>query len=293
MNTFRRSLWTVLALVLGLQSAALALDRAAIEKATGAKGTWNEAEKVFKVAVPRTDIHASVDGIKLTPALGLTSWAAFTDMGDHVMVMGDMTLLENQVTPVMDEALRQGLEVTALHNHFFWDKPKVFYMHIGGMGDEQKLAQAVGAVFASIRSTAKDRAPSLPRIDTSKLSIDASSLEQILGQKAETPKGACKFTFGRKVSMDGKEVGAAMGVNTWAAFAGRDDEALVDGDFAVTDAELQPVLKALRAAKIRIVAIHNHMTREEPRIVFLHYWGTGPARDLAQGLRSALDVLKR
>src|SRR3954451_1682418 len=129
------------------------LNTAAIERLTGLKGTLNEKQGVFKVNFPRKDIAAKVAGVKMIPDLGLTAWAAFTHAGEHTMVMGDIVLLENEVNPVMSAALESGLEVTALHNHFLWESPRVMFMHIGGMGDESRLAEAVGKVFAKIRET--------------------------------------------------------------------------------------------------------------------------------------------
>jgi hypothetical protein len=268
------------------------LDTALIERLTGAKGALDAKSGVFKVSVPRTDLQVRVGGVLLHPRSGLTSWAAFQPSGSGAMVMGDLVLLESQVNPVMSVALDSGLEVTALHNHFFGDEPKVMFMHIGGHGPEQDLAAAVGKVFRAARETppAAPRVKSDVEIDPARTSLDAAKAETILGSKGELKEGVLRFTFGKTTAMHGETVGAPMGVNTWAAFAGSDAQAMVDGDFAMEERELQAVLKALRKGGIDIVAIHNHMTGEEPRIVFLHYWGVGPADRLAQGLRSALDA---
>ena len=233
----------------------------------------------------------TVAGVKMTPPLGLTSWAAFQPMGTQTMVMGDMVLLEDQVNPVMSVALTNGLEVTALHNHFFWDTPKVMFMHIGGMGSTETLAGAVGKVFATIKETSGGKG-SVPHaeLDPAKTSLDPKPLEEILGTKGQMANGVYKVTIGRTTQMDGHQVGNTMGVNTWAAFVGSDDTAVVDGDFAMLESELQPVLKALRGAGIHIVAIHQHMTLESPRVMFLHYWGVGSTRALATGLKAALDT---
>jgi hypothetical protein len=265
------------------------LDTAAIERLTGVKGELNDKEGVFKVSVPRSDLDVTAAGVKMTPPLGLTSWAAFQKAGDHAMVMGDMVLLEDQVNPVMSVALDNGLAVTALHNHLFWDPPKVMFMHIGGTGDEAKLAGAVGKVFATIKDTSGGKGE-VPRAELSpaQTSLDPKAIEDVLGVKGQLANGVYKVTIGRTTKMDGHEVGNTMGVNTWAAFAGSDATAVVDGDFVMLEPEVQQVLKALRGAGIHIVAIHNHMIEESPRTVFLHYWGVGPTRDLAQGLKTAL-----
>jgi len=269
---------------------AQSLDTARIETLTGAKGALDEKEGVFKVSVPRTDLAVTAAGVRMTPPLGLTSWAAFKRAGDQAVVMGDLVLLEDQVNPVMSVALDQGLEVTALHNHFFWDTPKVMFMHIGGMGNEASLATAVGRVFARMSETAGGKGES-PRadLDPARTSLDPKKIEAILGAQGTLAGGVYKVVIGRTTRMHGHEMAAAMGVNTWAAFAGSDGQAVVDGDFAMLEPELQGVLKALRRAGISVVAIHHHMAGEEPRILFLHYWGLGRTEDLARGLRSALD----
>src|SRR5919205_50844 len=241
------------------------------------------------VARSRSGQAVTAAGVKMTPPLGLTSWAAFQPVGTQTMVMGDMVLLEDQVNPVMSVALSNGLEVTALHNHFFWETPRVMFMHIGGSGSTEALAGAVGKVFATIKETSGGKG-SIPHaeLDPAKTSLDPKPIEEILGTKGQMANGVYKVTIGRTTTMDGHEVGNTMGVNTWAAFVGSDDTAVVDGDFAMLEAELQPVLKALRGAGINIVAIHQHMAMESPRVMFLHYWGVGPTRALATGLKAAL-----
>ena len=264
-----------------------------IEELTGMKGKLNEKEGVFKVSFPRSDIEATAAGAKLTPPMGLTAWAAFKVMGDHTMVMGDMVMTEEQVNPVMSGALESGLEVTALHNHFLWDSPRIMFMHISGTGSPETLAAAVGKVFSKMKETSGGRGEKpYFEIDPSKTTLDPTKIEAVLGVKGELKDGVYKVTIGRTTSMNGHEMGNAMGVNTWAAFIGSDEKALVDGDFAMLESEVQPVLKALRSNGINIVAIHNHMTMESPRIVFLHYWGIGSSEELAKGLSAALKTQK-
>jgi hypothetical protein len=268
-------------------------DTAGIETLTGAKGAYDAKEGVFKVSLARGDINATAAGVRMTPPLGLTAWAAFTKAGNHTMVMGDIVLLEDQVNPVMSAALDNGLEVTALHNHFFWDSPKVMFMHIGGMGDDKVLAGAVGKVFARLKETAGGKGEILrAAIDPAKTTLSPAKIDALLAHKGDLKDGVYKVVIGRTTKMGGHTVGKQMGVNTWAAFAGSDDKAIVDGDFAMLESELQPVLKALRAGGIGVVAIHNHMTGESPRIMFLHYWGVGPTEALARTIKSALDKTK-
>jgi hypothetical protein len=274
------------------------LDQARIEQLTGAKGKLDEKAGVFKVSAPRSDLKVTSAGVHITPPMGLTSWAAFTKAsGGHTAVMGDIVLTEDQVNPVMSAALENGLEVTALHNHFFWDSPKVMFMHIGGMGDVDKLAAGVGAVFAKIKETSggKGEVPKTD-IDPAKSTLDPKKLDAVFagrGAPGDYKDGVYKVVIGRATKMGGHQMGKAMGVNTWAALAGSDDQAVVDGDFAMLEGELQPVLKTLRKDGINVVAIHQHMTGEQPRVLFLHYWGIGKAADLAGAVVAALKETKQ
>jgi hypothetical protein len=268
------------------------LDTAAIERQTGAKGLFDEKEGVFKVSAPRKDLSVTIAGVKMTPPMGLTSWAAFKPAGKDDMVMGDMVLTEDQVSPVMSAALDNGLEVTALHNHFIGDSPKIMFMHIGAMGQESQLATAVGKVFAAIKDTAGKSQSINADIDPARSSLDSAKLDSTLGLNGQYKDGVYKFVVGRTTMMRHFAIGNLMGVNTWGAFAGSDDRAIVDGDFAMHESELQPVLKTLRKAGINVVAIHQHMSGEQPRIMFLHYWGIAPANDLAKGLRDALNLTR-
>lgn len=263
-------------------------DTAAIERAAGAKGTWITPEAVFKVSLPRTDLLVTAEGVRLTPPMGLTSWASFRRGGGHALVMGDVVLTEDRVAPAMDAALSGGLDVTALHNHFSGDSPRVMFMHVAGAGDVTRLAESVGRVFAASRGAGAPAAS--VRIDPAESTLDREVLDRALGVRGDYANGVYKAVVGRDARMHGVTLGSAMGVNTWAAMAGSMDRAVVAGDVVMKEAELQPVLKALRKNGIRIVAIHNHMTGEEPRLVFLHYWGTGQAGSLAAGVRSALQL---
>lgn len=274
------------------ENAAAPLDTAKIEQLIGIKGKLDPAENVFKVSLPHSDLAVTVAGVKMTPPLGLTSWAAFRPAGNQVMVMGDMVLLEDQVDPVMSAALNYGIEVTALHNHFLWDTPKVMFMHIGGRDDPEKLAAGVGKVFAAIKETSGGKLGrvSQAEIDVTQTSLDPKVIETLIGVPAEKTGEVYKVTIGRTTRLDRYSAGKSMGVNTWAAFAGSDRNAVVDGDFAMLESELQGVLKALRGAGISITAIHNHMVGESPKVVFLHYWGSGSVSDLAKAIKAALDT---
>src|SRR5437867_759656 len=288
------------AILLGIISSAFAADlnTARIDELTGLKGKMNEKEGVYKITFPRSDVKVIVDGWTMPAFVGLGTWAAFTK-GAHTeaMVMGDTVLFEDEVNSAMSAALDNGLSVTALHNHFFFDQPKVFFMHIEGEGSVDKLAGAVKKVYdttKAIRGPNAKPAESFSAVGVASLpeknSITAAPLNEIFGMQGEAKDGMVKFTIGRPATMHGVKIDNAMGVNTWAAFAGSDDNAIVDGDFAVTEDELQPVLRSLLENKVNIVAIHQHMTHEEPRIMFFHYWGRGSAKDLANAVKGGFLI---
>jgi hypothetical protein len=296
MGKLLRQIWIHTALLgLAAHAAEFKLDTAKIEELTGLKGKLNSEEGVFKVTSPRNDIKVSVDNWQMPPFMGLTSWAAFkAGMKEEAMVMGDLVLFQDEVNPAMSAALDNGLAVTALHNHFFFDEPKVYFMHIASEGKVDQLARGVKAALDAARQVrsktpqpAKAFAGSIP----AQSAIAPEPLQQILNTKGESKDGMFKAVIGRTAKMPcGCDVSKEMGVNTWAAFAGTDSDAVVDGDFAVLEDELQPVLKSLRKGNINIVAIHHHMTHESPRYLFLHYWGKGKAAALAQTLARTLDA---
>lgn len=278
---------------------AFQLDTAKIDQLTGLKGILNDKEGAYKVTFPRADVRVAVAGWTMPPFMGLGTWASFTK-GIHTeaMVMGDTVVFEDEVAPAMTAAIDNGLQVTALHNHFFYDKPKVFFMHIEGDGSVEQLATAVRKVYDSIQNVRRRSANPAESFATAdgasplpdKNSVSAAPLNQIFGVQGEAKEGMVKYTFGRPAMMHGVELNNTMGVNTWAAFAGSDDNAVVDGDFVVTEDELQAVLKTLVAQKVNIVAIHQHMTHEQPRMMFFHYWGQGEAKALAQVIKGAFLI---
>jgi hypothetical protein len=277
------------------QTRSIGFNTKILEDIIGVKGTINTEERVFKVSFPRTDIPVTVDGWPMKPFMGLTSWAAFREgVEKESMVTGDLVLFEDEVNPVMTVALDNGLSVTALHNHFFYDKPKVYFMHIGGDGGFQTFAKAIKKTqdrIKEIRAANPQPVVGFPGAPLPAVSdIEGKEIEKIIGHSGQASDGMFKVVIGRSATMPcGCEARKEMGVNTWAAFAGSPDNAFVDGDFAVLESELQNVLSTLRAGGINIVAIHHHMTDEKPRYLFLHYWGKGPAKQLAQVIKSGLD----
>ena len=292
----RLLLLPVAIIVMSLSAATAALDTNRIAQITGLPGTWIAAEGVFKVTAARSDLPISVDGWKMPPFMGLTTWVGFIEgKKAEAMIAGDLVLLEDEVNPVMGELFEHGVSVTALHNHFFFDEPKVYFMHVGGEGTVEKLSSGVKAALAKQKEIRSSK-PQPARLFGSAFAPSANSItgarvEEIIGTKGQANNGMFKVVIGRNAKMPcGCEMTKEMGVNTWAAFAGTDDNAVVDGDFAVLEDELQPVLRSLRAEGINIVAIHHHMTHENPRTLFLHYWGKGKAESLARSLKKTLDA---
>jgi Domain of Unknown Function (DUF1259) len=274
------------------RSFAADLDTGRIDELIGLNGKMNEKEGVYKVTFPRDDVKIAVDGWTMPPFMGLGTWAAFTETKNGAMVMGDTVLFEDEVNPVMSVALDNRLSVTALHNHFFFDHPNVYFMHIEGEGTIEQLASAVRKVYDKIKEIRAANPQLKDSFDTTPLpeksSIFAEPLNKLFGMSGEANNGMLKFSIGHPATMHGVKIDNAMGVNTWMAFAGSDDNAVVDGDFAVTEDQLQSALKAMRVGGINIVAIHSHMTHEQPRILFFHYWGRGPAKKLAEVIQGAL-----
>jgi hypothetical protein len=263
------------------------------------------AENVLKVGIPRNDISVAIAGIKTPTSFGFAGWLGFTkgNAGNDVM-MGDLVLLQEEVNPVLSALLEQGLDVTALHNHFFWDEPRVCYMHVHGHGHAIDLARKIRPaldLIGHVRHTGEtghaeppDRQPVPGAILAVEGKLKTENLDRIIGNKGELNGPVYKFTIGRndlKLEEMGATINSRMGLNTWAAFIGTDDNAAVAGDVAMLETEVTPVLKALRKNGLDVVAIHHHMTGTDPMIIFLHYWGEGPAVKLASGFRAALEEL--
>lgn len=253
-------------------------------------------DNVLKVNIPRTDLKVTIGGRPAPTPFGFGGWLALTaGTGGMNVMMGDLVLTEDEVNRVMSAILQNGLDVTALHNHFFWEQPRIFYMHVHGMGSPDDLARRVKPAVDLIDQVVKRAGTPAPPAAASG-QLDTAALAKIIGYQGEQTGPVYKITIGRP-DLDVREHGAAinarMGLNTWAAFAGTDADAMVAGDVAMREPEVTAVLKALRSAGINIVAIHHHMTGSSPVVIFLHYYGTGPAAKLAQAVRTALDVLAK
>lgn len=272
--------------------AAERLDPALISNASGARASLSD-DGVVRIGWSRDDVKVTVDGMILPPAAGLGSWAAFTSTEDGAMVMGDTVVFQDEVDAAMDAAFSHDLSVTALHNHFFYDSPKVYFMHIGGEGDTQALASGVKAVWDAIRDVREARpqpASGFGGAVPVAGDLDSDTIAEIVGHPAVVNGGVAKISIARSGHMHGRGIGGSMGLTTWAAFSGSDEHAAVDGDFIMTSEEVQSVLRALRVGGLHVVALHNHMISEQPGFYFTHYWGKGPAAALARAFRGALNA---
>ncbi|MGZ3844475.1 MAG: DUF1259 domain-containing protein [Flavisolibacter sp.] len=267
------------------------VDTSAVERITGIKGKYSNGE--YKITIPQNDLSIEVDGFKIIPAMGLGTWIDFAPAPGGTMIMGDLVLTEADLKPVQREVISQGLTITAIHNHFVRNHPNVMYMHVGGSGSTEALAAKAKAVLDKIKeSRGVDPAKGNASSGTVDNSLNIAELDKILQYKGEMSKGVYKYTIGRpdvQLREHGIPVTTFMGFNTWAAFQGSPDHAAVAGDFTMTEDEVAPVIKTLVENGIEVVAVHNHMVHEQPRIFFLHYWGVGNAEQLAKGLRAALD----
>ncbi|MBI3490788.1 MAG: DUF1259 domain-containing protein [Acidobacteria bacterium] len=295
----KRCLTICAALSLSFASVARAQDIPAeyqqVLTALGKQGDYKA--NVLKVNIPRNDVSVTVANVKTPTPFGFGGWVAMTKgTGGMDVMMGDLVLLQDEVNPVMSALLDNGLEVTALHNHFLWDEPRMFYMHVHGHGKPAYLARKVKPALdligkSTARPTTAAAAPAAATAATA-VTIDTAKIAQIVGAQGEQSGAVYKITIGRddlKVMEMGAPINARMGLNTWAAFVGTNENAAVAGDVAMLANEVTPVLKALRRNGIDVVAIHHHMTGTQPAIYFLHYWGTGPAEKLATGFKAALS----
>jgi len=295
-------LFSKIALIVGLAFASLT-GFSARAFATDVPGDYQEVLKtldrkgdfkagVLKVNIPRNDLKLTIQGFSTPTPFGFGGWIALTKAADGSdVMMGDLVLLQEEVNPVLSALLENGIDVTALHNHFFWDDPHVYYMHVHGMGKAADLARRVKPGLDLIGHLKPEAAAPASSGGTP---LDTAKLAKIAGHEGEQTGAVYKITVGRddlEMKEHGAVINARMGLNTWAAFVGTQEDAAIAGDVAMLENEVTPVLKALRKNALDVVAIHHHMTGERPVVIFLHYWGRGPAENLAAGFKAALDEL--
>ena len=289
---------TALCMMLPVAAGAADADWAKVAEALGKSGT-EMAGGVYRVGLPRTDLHVKLDGVDIKPTLALGSWLAFQGKGDTAMVMGDLVLTEDEVNPVMKRLVENGIEITALHNHLLRAQPSTLYMHVLGHGDPAKLAAALHDGLAlsktplgNATASASPQAPATDSGQPAQLDLDTAMIDQVLGAKGKAAGGVYQVGIPRAETIkdSGMEVPVAMGsaeaINFQPTGGGK---AAITGDFVLTAAEVNPVLRTLRENGIEVTAIHNHMLDDQPRLFFMHFWANDDAAKLAKGLRAALD----
>lgn len=258
-----------------------------VEKILGTKGEVLEGALIVKF--PRTDIRVTVQGERVPISLGFVSWIAWKNMGDDTLVMGDLVLLATEVNPVISVLAAVNINIAALHNHFLGERPRIMFLHFEGIGDGDKLAQGIKTALGKT-ATPRQAVQDLPEAP---LSLDTSQIESITGHTGTNSGGVFRITVGRTGAIShGMEITSSMGMNSWAGFMGTKERSHVAGQIAMTASEMNPVIHALRSSGIQVVAVHNNMLDEQPRIFFLHFWGTGPVEALAQGVRSAFEKVQ-
>lgn len=273
-------------------------EMAAVDTALGKKGTYVEAQATYTTPLPRNDLKMTVAGAPVPIPFGFGGWVSVkhTLDGRGAVLMSDTVLLQDEVNPLISAAHVAGLEVSAIHNHFFYEEPRIFYMHVHGMSNRvDDLARRYADAIKATKLFPANQPPAgPPPARTGREIFDLPALDQIVGATGAVNGPTYKYTLGREdlsVTAMGAHLTTAIGLNTWASFAGSADDAHIAGDFAMLEPEVNPVVRALRRANLNVVAVHNHMLGEQPRIIFLHYYGRGPAATLARGFRSALNEL--
>jgi hypothetical protein len=279
--------------IIGSPAGAQNIDWKKVDEAAGRSAAVSA--DVHRYGFPRTDLQVTLDGVALKPAFALGGWAAFKPAHGGAMVMGDLVLLESEITPVMTKLIENGIDVTAVHNHLLRASPATYYLHIGGHGDPAKMIAAVRAALEASKTplTAPAPAASQPAID-----LDTAQIDQILGAKGQPNGGVYQLAVPRRdpISEDGTRhepvgpLGVATAINFQPTGGGK---AAITGDFVLLGSEVNPVIKALRENGIEMTALHSHMLTEEPRLFFMHFWANDDALKLARGLRAALDKTAR
>jgi hypothetical protein len=271
-------------------------EMTAVDTAMGKKGKYVEAENTYTVPLPRNDLKVTVKGEAVPISFGFGGWVSVkkTMDGKSAVLMSDTVLLEEEVNPLVSAAHANGLEISAIHNHFFYEQPRIFYMHLHGMGTVADLAKSYAATIKNNKLFPANQPSVTAPTRTAKEIFDLPALDKIVGKTGAVNGATYKYTIGRddqQITAMGAEMTANIGLNSWASFAGSADAAHIAGDMAMLEAEVNPVIKALRQNNLEVVAVHNHMLGESPRIIFLHYYGRGAATRLANGFRAALNEL--
>ncbi|MHB8643142.1 MAG: LppY/LpqO family protein [Gaiellaceae bacterium] len=267
------------------------VDWTPVGNAIGVQGKL-QPDGVYKVGLPRSDLNIKLDGVRLKPSFALGSYLSFMSMGSGAMMMGDLVLTEKEIEPVMLKLEQGGIEVSALHNHLFGEKPTVMYMHVVGSGDPVHLATAAHAALALSHTPLH---ASTPKASDAKVDLDTAALDATIGVAGKVDGGVYKFSIAPKyaVQENGMTLPGSMGTTTGLAFQPLGHaRAAITGDFALLATQVNPVVRALRTSGIMVTALHSHMLDARPTVFFMHFFATGKAVTLAKGLRAGLDAMK-
>jgi hypothetical protein len=267
-----------------------------IETAIGKKGKYVEAESVYTIPLPRNDLKVTIKGEAVPISFGFGGWVSIKKMldGKAAVLMSDTVLLQEEVNPLISAAQSAGLEISAIHNHFFYEEPRIFYMHLHGMGDAATLTKSYAAAIKNTKLFPANQPTAAAPTKTAKEIFDLPSLDKIIGATGAVNGASYKYTLGRSdqtITAMGAEMTASIGLNSWAAFAGTPEAAHIAGDIAMLESEVNAVIRSLRSTNLEVVALHHHMLGDAPKIIFLHYYGRGEAAKLATGFRAALNEL--
>jgi hypothetical protein len=265
-------------------------DRAVVDSLPGAPGLFDSESGTYRLSVPRNDLVVTVDGAILAPRISTEGWVVFQPVPGGAVLTAELPMLGDEVNPVISAALLHDLRVTGLHPHFSREEPRLWYLHLAGIGETDSLAVGVGAVLQTledVKGQPRDPAPPLDATTT----LDTAAVDSVLGLRGQRRQGDYEVTLPRSTRLEGYELGGPSGIATRVAFAGSDTRAVASGSFALSEGELQEVLKALRAGRIDITSIDDPLVGEEPRLVFVRFWGRGRATDLARAIRDALDAM--
>ena len=282
----KRTVIFVLGLLLATPLFAQTSPWDAVGKALGREG--KEQGGVYKVSFPRSDLSVTVNGTKVQPGLALGSWAAFRMEGNDAVTDGDLVLTAAEVNPVVDALQKNGLDVTAIHNHLLGEMPRVMYVHFFGRGDAAKLAQGLHEALAATKTPMGP----VPAPKPAALGFDQKKVESIMGKSGQANGKVLSFSFPRPhpIAMRGNELPPAMGMATGINFQQSAKGVAATGDFVVDASQVNPVIKALRAGKVEVTATHNHLLEGQPETIFIHFWGDGPLDQVATALKHAVDA---
>lgn len=264
-------------------------DTAAVDTLPGAPGILDPVSGTYRLSLPRQDLVVTVDGSPLTTSAGLEGWVTFVPVPGGAVLTAELPLLVDEVNPVISAALLHNLAVTGLHTHFAREEPRVWYLHLAGIGETDSLAAGVGVVLQTLEDVKGQPRETPPPLDLT-TTLNPAPVDSVLRLRGRQVRNGYEITIPRSTRLQGYDLGESSGISTRVSFAGSDARTSASGRFVLTESELQGVLRALRAGGIDISSIDDPLAGEEPRLFFVHFQGRGRALDLAQAIRDALDV---